>query len=95
MIIDRKFKLLAINPCSGNIYTEKNAVLFCAKDAALPFALRAYRDECIRINANKEHIESINLLISRVEQYQNDIEQRVPDTVGECEIARCIKGEVD
>lgn len=89
--IDRKFQLLAVNPVNGKIYTEEDAMVFCAKDAALPAALKAYGDECQRIGANPEHLESVALLIARVEQYQQRIESRVPDTVGD-EIQRCIHG---
>lgn len=87
--IDRKFELLAVNPVTGKIYTEDNAMVFCAKDKAVPAALKAYRTECERIGANPEHILSVSLLIERVEQYQLVIESRVPDTVGD-EIRRCI-----
>lgn len=90
--IDRKFKILAINPCNGHTYTEKDSLLLCAKDKAVPHALRAYRDACVRIGANKQHLESIDLLIERVEKYQEEIESRVPDTTGNCEIDRCIGG---
>lgn len=91
--IDRKFRILAVNPCNGKIYTEKDALLLCAKDKATIAALMAYRDECIKLKCNDEHIESIALLIHRVTRYQSQIESRIPDTVGACEIARCIDGE--
>jgi hypothetical protein len=91
MNIDRKFKILAVNPVNGKIYTEKNSILLCAKDKAVPEALHAYMAECDRIGANPEHIESVSLLIERVEKFQAEIESRVPDTVGD-EIPRCIHG---
>lgn len=80
-IIDRKFKILAINPCNGKIYTEKNAMIFCAKDKALIPALQAYAVACHKLGSNQDHIESIRLLIDRVEDYQRYIESRVPDTI--------------
>ena len=89
--IDRKFKILAVNPVNGKIYTDKNALLFCAKDKAVPAALRAYREECIRIGANGYHIQSVALLIRRVEAFQEEVESRVPDTI-EGEIPRCLFG---
>ena len=92
-IIDRKFKINAVNPCNGNTYTEKDSLLLCAKDKAVPAALRAYKEECARLGANVEHLESIELLIGRVEKYQSEVESHIPDTVGKCEIARCINGE--
>ena len=92
--IDRKFRILAVNPCNGHTYTEKDAILFCAKDKAVPAALAAYHTECEKLGANKEHLDSIILLIGRVNKFQTEMGGgRVPDTVGACEIARCIKGE--
>lgn len=89
--IDRKFKILAVNPVNGKIYTDKNALLLCAKDKAVPVALEAYQVECQRIGANKEHIQSVGLLIGRVREYQKEIESRIPDTVGD-ELPRCLFG---
>ena len=94
MIIDRKFKFVAVNPCNNHVYTEENAMIFCAKDAAVPNTLRAYYAECIKLGCNQEHIDSIKLLLDRVEAFQRDNESRIPDTVGDCEIDRCINGKV-
>ena len=92
-IIDRKFKILAVNPCNGKIYTEENAILFRAKDAALLPALQAYFEACSRLLCNPEHLNSIDLLIARVSKYQRNVEIRVPDTNLQCEIERCIEGK--
>lgn len=93
MNIDRKYKINAVNPCSGNAHDENDSMLFLAKDKAVPAMLRTYRDESARLGANPAHIESIGLLIERVEQYQRDIEAKVPDTDLPCEIRRCVDGE--
>jgi len=93
-MIDRKFKILAINPCKGTIYTEDNAILFCAKDKAVLPMLYEYRRACESLKCGDEHIESILLLIDRVINYQDQIESRVPDTDTPCEIDRCIGGKV-
>jgi len=94
-VIDRKFQFLASNPCKPEkVYTEANAIVFCAKDKAVPAMLLAYMQQCKRIACGQEHIESINLLIGRVIDYQRDIECRVPDTETDCEIDRCIGGKV-
>jgi len=93
-IIDRKFKFVATNPCKNSIYTEENAIVFCAKDKALSAALSAYRFECIRLQCGKEHIESIDLLRKRVFEFQRDIKCKTPDTETECEIDRCINGKL-
>lgn len=40
------------------------------------------------------HLDSINLLIKRIEEYQRDQGTNVPDTNTPCEIDRCIRGKV-
>lgn len=91
-VIDRKFQILAVNPCKkGAVYTEQDGVFFCAKDRAFPAALNAYRDECVKIGCGTEHIESIDMLISRVSIYQHT-NSKTPDTETTCEIERCIGG---
>lgn len=89
--IDRKFKISAVNPVNGKRYTEEDGFFMCAKDKAVLPALRAYVQACLELRANREHIKSINLMIKRVEEYQANVECRVPDTVGK-EIERCIDG---
>ena len=89
-MIDRKFKILAINPCKGNIYTEENALLLCAKDKAVVPALKAYHKACGELGCQQSHLRSIELLIERVEKFQTTVESRVPDTNLDCEIKRCI-----
>ncbi len=92
--IDRKYRIYAENPCSKSIHTEKDSVLFLAKDKGLlEAALPAYRDWCIKNNTNPAHIESIDLLIERVSEYQRTIAVKVPDTDLPCEIRRCVNGE--
>lgn len=94
MNIDRKYRIFATNPSSGSTHDERDAVLFLAKDAALPATLRAYQLECEKLGANPEHIESIGLLIDRVEQYQSTVFRKVPDTDRPGEIQRCLQGEL-
>ncbi|EAZ97657.1 hypothetical protein [Marinobacter sp. ELB17] len=91
MTIDRKFEIAAKNPVNGKTYTHKDSLLLCAKDRAVPAALRTYKEECVKLGSNPEHVESIDLLIARVEQYQKDIESKIPDTLG-AELERCIGG---
>ncbi|MCP4493266.1 MAG: hypothetical protein GY820_39080 [Gammaproteobacteria bacterium] len=94
-VIDRKFKILAVNPCKlGSVYTEEDGVFFCAKDRALVPALMAYKNSCEFLGCGKEHIESIELLTERVLAYQINVECRIPDTETDCEIDRCISGKV-
>lgn len=91
--IDRKFRILAVNPVNGKIYTEADSLLLCAKDAAVPAALAAYAEKCEELGANPEHVESVWLLHDRVLDFQKNAGGgRVPDTVG-AEIPRCLHGE--
>lgn len=92
MSIDRKYKIQATNPCSGSTHDETDSILFLAKDRAVPAMLRAYCEECARLGSNPAHIESISLLIDRVEEYQRENTSKIPDTDLPCEIARCIDG---
>ncbi len=87
--IDRKFVILAHNAVNGKQYTEFNSFLFCAKDKAVPAALKAYAAECALVGASHEHIESVMLLLGRVEQFQREISSKIPDTIGD-EIPRCL-----
>jgi hypothetical protein len=92
MTIDWKYKIQAVNPCSGNTHSEEDSILFLAKDKAVPAMLYAYLNKCEELGTNPAHIEAIELLIKRVEDYQRDIESKVPDTDLPCEIDRCTKG---
>lgn len=89
-LIDRKFNFIAINPINRHVYTQDNGVVFVAKDKALPATLKFYREECKRLGSNPEHLESIDLLIKRVEEFQANNEVKVPDTHLPGEINRCI-----
>ena len=93
--IDRKFKFLAINPCKGTIYTEKNAVLFLAKDAGLLPTLDRYLKFCENVGCDPSHIESVELLMGRVRKFQQEYGSKQPDTETPCEIDRCIGGKLD
>ena len=53
-MIDRKYKILAVNPCSGNIHTEEDSILFLAKDRGVIRMLDTYLDECKRLKCGPE-----------------------------------------
>lgn len=92
MNIDRKYVINAHNPASGRVHTSEDSVLFLAKDQAFLATLPTYRQKCIELGAAPEHIQSIDLLIERVTEYQRNIEAKVPDTHLPLEIERCIYG---
>ena len=95
--IDRKFRFVAVNPCNGKTYTEDNALILCAKDAALLPTLETYYHECKELGCGKDHLESIDLLILRVKKFQaagkDQDHFHIPDTDTDCEIDRCIGGK--
>ena len=91
-MIDRKYKILAINPVSGGIHTEDDAIIFLAKDKALIPTLETYIEECGFLGCEDSHLESLNLLIERVRVYQQNVTSKIPDTSLPEEIDRCIKG---
>lgn len=89
-IIDRKFITLAVDQ-QGNICTERNSILFCAKDRAFYSALSEYRKVHHSLRTDKERIKNIDMLILRIRGYQEHVESKIPDTTGG-EISRCLDG---
>ena len=88
-MIDRKFTILALNPVTGKMYTEKDCLVLCAKDVSVPDALQALRISAIKNGADEVHSDSLGLLRERVLRYQATTQCRIPDTVGD-EIPRCL-----
>jgi predicted ATP-grasp superfamily ATP-dependent carboligase len=68
--IDRKFFIIADHVTKHTSHTERDAVLFLAKDKALPDTLRYYHEKCTKLGADPRHLQSIVLLLDRVEAYQ-------------------------
>ena len=91
--IDRKFTIDATCREHGHVFTEADAVLFLAKDKALPATLKFYREWCQRIGADERQLLGIDLLIQRVEAWQaaNPDRVKIPDvdlsTAGDAIIA--------
>ncbi len=94
-VIDRKFVILAVNPCKpGSVYTEKDGVFFKAVDEFLPGALKKYIEDMKasgRVDANQ--ILSAEMLLDRVLVKQAADGKRTPDIESQCEIDRCISGK--
>ena len=72
MIIDRKFLIYAKSRSSDTVYTEQNAIVFLARDIALPAALREYLRECRALKCDQMQLGSIEVLYSRVIAFQAD-----------------------
>lgn len=79
--VERKFTFVATSLEHGRQHTEADAMVFLAKDRALPNTLRFYRQECIRLGAAPRQLDGIELLIERVEcwQRENPDQLKVPD----------------
>ncbi|MDO8357257.1 MAG: hypothetical protein Q7U76_12775 [Nitrospirota bacterium] len=69
-MIDKKYKIQAVQAITKAKHTEQDSVLFLAKDKALPATLRFYSEECTRLGAANDQLQGIELLIGRVEDYQ-------------------------
>ena len=93
-MIDRKYKIIAYNPCSGGIHTEEDAVLFLAKDLAILPTLKEYLSECNNLGCENSHLQSVRLLMERIEAYQKKHEPEIADIKTACEYERCIEGNV-
>jgi len=80
-VIDRKFRFNAISSEHANFYTEREGVLFLAKDKLLPATLRFYRDLCASSGVDGRQLLGVDLLIQRVEKYQkeNPAQLKFPD----------------
>lgn len=94
--IDRKFRILAVNPCKpGAVYTEADGFFFKAADAYAVDALEGYISAMIKGEKGKVgevQITSARMLRDRVLQLQSENGSRTPDIEGTCETDRCIGG---
>jgi hypothetical protein len=77
--IDRKFTFCATSCEHGNEHSHMDAIVFLAKDAALIPTLHFYRDKCFHLEAKEEQLRGIDLLIERVQKYQDTHPIKVAD----------------
>ena len=75
--LERKYTLVACSTQTIEQHDEHHAMVFLAKDRALPATLAFYRAECKRIGAAWEQLHALDLLIQRVERYQAAYQDRV------------------
>ena len=91
--IDRKFILLAVNPCHENdVHTNEDSFLFLARDKFAPAALEGY----IKAMRDSEEVGdaqvgSAELLLERVKAWQVEHGLRIPDVDEGCEMDVCLK----
>lgn len=91
--IDRKFKILAFNPChKGDGHTEADSFLFLCRDKYAPAALEGYI-KAMRESGEVEdaQIASAELLLKRVKAWQVEHGIRIPDVDEGCEMDTCLK----
>ena len=82
MNIDRKYRILAINPTTGHAHNQNDSILFLAKDLAVVPMLQEYYVQCRKLGCDAHHLKSVDLLINRVKAFQLN-ESKVPDTTPE------------
>jgi|GEM_PF-1542284 len=75
--IDRKYTIAAYSQGSGRRHDERDAVLFLAKDKALPDTLEFYRQKCVQLGADDAQLHGLDLLIERIQRYQAAHRDRV------------------
>jgi hypothetical protein len=73
---------------------DSDWAIMVMKGRAVVPALKAYKVACKELHCEDTHIESIRLLIERVEKFQEDFTEytKAPDTNLRCEVDRCIGG---
>lgn len=79
MEIDKKYTIIAVNRESGKVCTDRDSILFRAKDRALLPTLKAYLAECISLGCMPEHISGVKNLVDRVFEYQQSNPVKIPD----------------
>jgi hypothetical protein len=70
--IDRKYTFCATSCEHSREHSHMDAMVFLARDQALPRTLVYYREECMNLGAQPEQLKAIDLLIERVLHYQHE-----------------------
>lgn len=85
--LDGKFHGIIAKDLGGEIVPPSEFVVFLAKDNAFPATLEFYYNECKRIGADREQLDAIERLQTRVVRWREAHPERckVPDAIpGEC-----------
>ena len=90
--VDRKFRFLAVCTEHGHPHSQEDAVVFLAKDKALPETLRYYREKCMELGCQDQQLLGITLLIERVLRWQklHPTQLKVADVDTDTPIGRSI-----
>jgi hypothetical protein len=83
--LDAKFYAAVHKVKDGKSVPDDEWVIFLAKDNAFPATLEFYHDECVRLGADQEQLDSVRRMHRRVMQWraENPDRCKVPDAKGE------------
>lgn len=83
--LDAKFSGVIFKVKDGSIVPDDQYMVFLAKDRAFLPTLMFYREECVRIGADEEHVGAVDRTIARLLAWQTDNADllKVPDAKGE------------
>ena len=85
MKLDAKFEGIIVKVKDGTVVPSDEYVVFLAKDTAFAHVLPLYRDECVKLGADKEQIAAVDRMITRLTDWRaaNQHRVKVPDAKGE------------
>jgi len=85
MKLDAKFYGEIRKVKDDSIVPDDEYVVFLAKDNAFADAIHYYRDRCVELGADQEHLDSVNRMIDRLNEWRdaNPDKLKVPDAKGE------------
>lgn len=86
--IDCKYEFTAINPCTGNIHTHMDGVVFLAHDQAFQIMVASYPSICEALGADPGQIAGAKGLVRRILAYGREVLTKVPDVSNTCEVQR-------
>ena len=83
--LDAKFSGVIFKVKDGSIVPDDEYMVFLAKDQAFLPTLKFYREQCVKLRADEEHIEAVDRTIDRLITWRENNQHRlkVPDAKGE------------
>jgi hypothetical protein len=83
--LDAKFSGVIFKIKDGSIVPDDEYMVFLVKDNAFAETLPFYRQKCVELGADPEHIAAVDRTIARMEIWRENNQHRlkVPDAKGE------------
>lgn len=83
--LDAKFSGVIFKIKDGTIVPDDEYVVFLVKDTAFANTLPKYREECVKLGADREQIEAVDRMIARARNWRaaNPDRCKVPGAKGE------------